>query len=69
MHTLMLIGCPTIVRVDKGTENVGLATVHIGLRMNHEDEFAGEKCFIYGPSKHNIVSTAKSEMFILCCIL
>ena len=51
----MLVGCPKIVRVDKGTENAGLATVHIGLRMNHEDEFAGEKCFIYGPSKHNIV--------------
>ena len=43
------------MRVDKGTENASLATIHIGFRLDHMDEFAGEKSFIYGPSKHNIV--------------
>ena len=47
--------CPKILRVDKGTENVSLATAHISLRLQHSDEFSGEKSFIYGPSKHNIV--------------
>ena len=46
-----------MLRVDKGTENVGLASVHIMLRLEHNDELAGERSFIYGPSKHNIVSS------------
>ena len=47
--------CPKILRVDKGTENVSLASAHVSLRLQHIDEFSGEKSFIYGPSKHNIV--------------
>ena len=44
-----------MLRVDKGTENVGLASVHIMLRL--DDELAVERSFMYGPSKHNIVSS------------
>jgi hypothetical protein len=45
----LIIGCPLLVRSDHGTENCSLAALHIALNNN-------DKCFIYGPSKHNIVS-------------
>ena len=55
--TLYIIhaGCPTVVRCDYGTENSNLATCQIAFRINHNDSMA-DKCFMYGPSKSNIVS-------------
>lgn len=50
------LACPTILRSDYGTENSCLAAIHIAFRFYHSDELAGEKSFLYGPSKHNIVS-------------
>ena len=49
------IGCPAVVRGDYGTENSTLAAIHIAFRYYHSDGMAGEKSFIYGPSKSNIV--------------
>lgn len=49
-------GCPKILRVDKGTENVHAATAQIALRMNHTDSLAGQKSLIVGASVHNVVS-------------
>ena len=55
-NTAKLEGCPKILRVDKGTENVHAATAQIALRMNHEDIMAGQKSLIAGTSVHNVVS-------------
>ena len=45
-----------MLRCDYGTENTSLATTQIAFRMHHTDAMAGEKSFVYGPSKSNIVS-------------
>ena len=36
-----LLGCPSIIRSDYGTENSVLAACHMALRHNHDDEFSG----------------------------
>jgi hypothetical protein len=54
-NTIVLEGCPKILRVDKGTENVHAATAQIALRMNHMDSLAGQKSLIAGSSVHNVV--------------
>ena len=43
----------TIVRGDRGTENVFVARIQRHLRENHSDSFAGEKSFLYGRSVSN----------------
>lgn len=53
-----VLGCPTILRSDYGTENVNLATIQIAFRMDGNDSFKGQKSFMYGPSTSNIVSLA-----------
>ena len=62
MHALnesdKIIGCPTLLRCDYGTENSSLAKGHIAMRLQHDDTLSGEKSFIYGPSTANIVSRA-----------
>ena len=45
-----------MLRCDYGTENTSLATVQIAFRIHHSDSLAGERSFMYGPSKSNIVS-------------
>ena len=45
-----------ILRSDYGTENCNLAALHIAFRYHHDDNLAGEKSFMYGPSKANVVS-------------
>ncbi len=49
-------GCPQILRCDDGTENVGMGSAQIAFRLSHTDALAGEKSFMCGTSKHNIVS-------------
>ena len=39
------IGCPRIVRGDRGTENSRLAFLQPFLRRNHVDRLAGINCF------------------------
>lgn len=53
---LLCIGCPRVLRSDLGTENCGIAKIHIAFRMNHTDSLSGDKSFIYGPSTANTVS-------------
>ena len=55
------VGCPTVIRLDRGTENVKMAAVQYAFRENHLDELSGEKSFRFGTSPANIVN-------ILCCI-
>jgi hypothetical protein len=50
-------GCPSILRTDAGTENSTLAFVQPILRHYHNDEFAQERSFRYGPSISNQVFT------------
>ena len=47
--------CPYILRSDYGTENASLAAIQMAFRFNDNDEMAGEKSFMYGPSKSNII--------------
>ncbi|OXU25165.1 hypothetical protein TSAR_012821 [Trichomalopsis sarcophagae] len=44
---------PTIVRSDKGTENVLIESLQICLRREHDDKFDGEMSYIKGKSVHN----------------
>ncbi len=48
-------GIPTVLRVDRGTENSIIAFVHPTLRSIHTDNFAGENSFRYGRSTSNQV--------------
>ena len=50
------LGCPAILRCDKGTENSVLAACHMAMRHNHSDGVSGEKSFRYGPSTSNTVN-------------
>uniref|UniRef100_A0A1X7U1D8 Uncharacterized protein n=1 Tax=Amphimedon queenslandica TaxID=400682 RepID=A0A1X7U1D8_AMPQE len=43
-------GCPRILRVDMGTENLTVSTVQPILRRFDSDHLAGGKSFIYGKS-------------------
>ncbi len=54
MH-MSLLGCPSIVRSDCGTENTSLASFHMALRHSHTDEFKWEKSFRFGSSTTNTV--------------
>ena len=46
-------GCPQRVRADPGTENGHVRDMHLFLRRNHQDHFAGEGSFLYGGSTAN----------------
>lgn len=52
----IILGCPTILRSDCGTENSVLAACHMALRHIHQDEFHAEKSFRFGSSTTNTVS-------------
>ena len=56
MH-YVLLGCPTIVRADRGTENCNVAFLQPFLRTNSHDSFRDEKSFMYGKSTSNQVAT------------
>lgn len=49
------VGCPTLLRTDRGTENANVAFLQPFLRRDGEDSFAGEKSFMYGRSTSNQV--------------
>ena len=48
-----LQGCPALLRTDRGTENVSMATVQCFLRRNHQDSLAGLNAHRYGSSHPN----------------
>ena len=56
------LGCQAILRSDYGTENATLATIHVTFRLQHSDSLAGEKSFMYGSSKSNIVSHSLMDL-------
>ena len=49
------IGCPTIVRSDRGTENCNVEFLQPFLREACNDTLQGKKSFIYGKSTTNQV--------------
>lgn len=49
------LGCPRIVRVDRGSENSRIAFLQPFLRRNGRDSFAGTGSFQYGRSASNQV--------------
>ena len=53
---LAFLGCPTLLRCDKGSENSLLSTCHMAMRHKHRDSFSGENSFRYGSSTTNTVS-------------
>ncbi|KAK2554872.1 hypothetical protein P5673_023534 [Acropora cervicornis] len=48
-----LVGVPRIIRGDQGTENVNVAAIQRFFRYDDQDDFAGEKSFLYGRSVSN----------------
>ena len=48
-----LRGCPQRVRADMGTENRHVEQMQVFLRQDHQDNFAGNRSFLYGKSTHN----------------
>lgn len=53
------IGCPCVVRADRGTENCHIAAAQMALRHHHRDSLQGKNSFRYGKSTTNSVSTAQ----------
>ena len=43
MNKKCFIGCPSVIRADKGTENVHVAAVQYALRREHNDGLEAEK--------------------------
>lgn len=65
---LVFLGCPSIVRSDRGTEKT-LASSHMALRHNHHDEFQGVKSFRFGPSTTNTVSHKSTTICFVLSML
>ena len=67
-------GCPSVVHMDKGTENNKLAQVQCAFRTGNSDELAAEKSIRFGTSPANIVSMhvllhlcMQYDMFVIPC--
>ena len=52
-------GCPQILRMDLGSENVEIARFQTALRIHHNDEHAGERSIRFGSSPTNSVSIVR----------
>lgn len=50
-----LLGCPSVVRMDRGTENVCVAAAQFAFRAKLSGEELAEKSFMYGRSPANVV--------------
>ncbi|KAK2548520.1 hypothetical protein P5673_031305 [Acropora cervicornis] len=48
-----LVGVPRIIRGDQGTQNVNVAAIQRFFPYDDQDDFAGEKSFLYGRSVSN----------------
>jgi len=49
------VGCPMILRADRGTENTNIAFLQPFFRDKHDDSFAKERSFMYSRSTSNQV--------------
>ena len=45
-----------VIRMDRGTENVLVASAQYAMRCGHHDSHAGDQSFKYGRSQSNIVN-------------
>ena len=54
-NSIMLEGCPQVLRTDRGIENSLLAVIQPMLRHCHSDDFAQHRSHIYGRSTSNQV--------------
>ena len=61
------VGCPRVVRADRGSENVNIAALQRMFRHDCGDEFAGEKAFMYGRSTANQVRAAVFFLPVFVC--
>ena len=52
----IIVGCPRIVRSDRGTDNSKVAFLQPFLRRNNPDQLAGEHSFQYGRFASNQTS-------------
>ena len=58
-------GCPSILRMDKGTENVWMATAQCAFRNDHEDRFSAENSIRYGSSPANTVLYNNTQCHVI----
>ena len=59
VFVIIILGVPTLIRIDYGTENCSLAACHMMLRHHHHGVFKGERSYQYGSSTTNTVTVAK----------
>ena len=59
------LGCPTVVRLDCGTENGKVAAVQIAFRMSHGDSLSGQNSVRYGHSHSNVVGKQWSSIYFM----
>ena len=52
-------GAPRIVRTDCGTENTVVAGLQRFFRSEADDDFSGDKSFLYGKSSANQVNSSE----------
>ena len=50
----MLIVCPRVNRIDKGTENLLVSECQIALRLHHLDSLSGQKSVRIGSSTNSV---------------
>ncbi len=62
-------GCPRVVRMDCGTENVKVAATQFAFRADHDDSHAGVKSFAYGTSPANVVRMQAITLKDLICFV
>ena len=52
-----LAGCPSIIRMDRGTENTKIAAAQLSFCTDYLDAYAGARSARFGTSPANIVSS------------
>ena len=57
------VGVPTILRVDRGTENVLMTSVQMAIRSPHTDSFSGKNSIRMGKSTSNTVNNIYEEYY------
>ena len=64
---MILLGCPKIVRADKGTENAKISFLHPFLHYQGTSgsDNLPENCFIYGRSVNNQVCIAIIQVMVV----
>lgn len=63
------IGCPSVLRMDRGTENTKVAALQYAFREDGTDEYAGIKSVRFGTSPANIVRQLNSKKAAITILL